>query len=322
VQGSRLVSSHSDVDPGPPEQAELDVVTGAFGYTGRYIAAVLAAEGRSVRTLTAHLSDPSASAGTVDVAPFAWDDEAALIETLRDATTLYNTYWIRFPRGAATYERAVANTLTLIRAARAAAIRRFVHVSIANASPESDLPYFRAKGLVERELRHSGLSHAIVRPTVLFGGGDVLINNIAWFLRRFPLFAVPGSGEYRLQPVFVEDVARTSVEAGRSADDMTIDAAGPEIFSFDELVALIATAVGRPCRLVHVSPLAVRLLVRAVGASVRDIVLTRDELTGLMRGLLVSGAPPTGTTSLRSWLDGHADELGVRYASELARHYW
>jgi NADH dehydrogenase len=309
------------VDPTLGEQADFDVVTGAFGYTGRYIAGLLRADGVSVKTLTDHPREPSPLAGPVVVAPFGWDEEAALVEALRGATTLYNTYWIRFPRGTATYERAIANTLTLIRAAQAAGIRRFVHVSIVNASPDSELPYFRAKGIVERELHRSGLSYAIVRPTVLFGRGDVLINNIAWFLRRLPLFAIAGSGEYSLQPVFVEDVARACVEAGRSADDVTIDAAGPEIFTYEELVRLIAAAVGRPCRIVHLSPLAVRLLLRAIGAGVHDIVITRDELKGLMRGLLVSGAPATGSTLLGAWLDAHADRLGVHYASELARHY-
>lgn len=299
----------------------VDVVTGAFGYTGRHIAKLLLESGRTVRTITAHPDRPSPFGARVAAAPLRFDDERALAETLRGAHTLYNTYWVRFPHGETTYERAVENTSTLLRAARRARIRRLVHVSIVHASENSELPYFRAKGIVEREIRASRLSYAIVRPTVLFGGGDVLINNIAWVVRRFPVFAVPGSGDYGIQPVYVGDLARLCVEAAAPDKPVTLDACGPESFGYAELVRLIARAVGRRLRLVHVSPRLALRLASVIGGCVGDVLLTPDELAGLVQGVLTSDGPPTGRTSFARWLEDHGPRLGLTYASELDRHY-
>ena len=178
----------------------MDVVTGAFGYTGRYITARLLACGKRVRTLTGHPARPNPFGGAVEVAPLDFGNPGQLTRSLRGAETLYNTYWIRFPHGAATYEKAVENSRVLFRAAREAGVRRLVHISITQASQDSPFAYFRGKGLVEEALRESGLSHAILRPTVVFGPEGILINNIAWLLRRFSVFVVFGSGRYRLFP--------------------------------------------------------------------------------------------------------------------------
>jgi NADH dehydrogenase len=254
----------------------------------------------------------------VEFAPLQFADEKALTESLRGAETLYNTYWIRFPRGGSTFERAIENTRRLLRCAVAAGVRRFVHVSVSNPSNDSPLPYYGGKAAVEDAVRNSPLEHAIVRPTLVFGLNDILVNNIAWVCRRLPLFVVPGDGTYRVQPVSVEDVARLCVDAGPAAE---FDAAGPETYSFDEFVHLIRSAVGGHARIVH-SPLTVALaLGRVVGAVRRDVVLARDETLGMMSSLLVSRDPPTASDSFRSWLDANADQLGRRYVSELARNY-
>lgn len=295
--------------------AELDVATGAFSYTGRAIAELLLERGRRVRTLS---RSPGPAGSPVEFAPLQFADETALTESLRGAETLYNTYWIRFPRGGSTFERAIENTRTLLRCAAQAGMRRFVHVSVSNPSHDSPLPYFRGKAAVEEAIRDSPLEHAIVRPTLVFGRNDILMNNIAWVFRRFPLFLVPGDGSYRVQPVSVEDVARLCVDADPGAE---LDAAGPEMYSFDELVRLIRSAVGGRARIVH-TPVTVALgLARVVGAARRDVVLTREETLGLMDSLLISHDPPTASDSFRDWLDANADQLGRRYVSELARNY-
>ncbi len=299
----------------------MDIVTGAFGYTGRYITARLLALGKRVRTLTGHPDRPNPFGGAVEVAPLDFANPDELTRSLRGAGTLFNTYWIRFPHGAATYEKAVENSRRLFRAAREAGVGRVVHISITRASPDSPFVYFRGKGLVEKALHESGLSHAILRPTVVFGPEGILINNIAWLLRRFPVFAIPGGGDYRLQPVFVQDVAELAVAAGDARGNQVLDAVGPETFTFDELVRLVARAVGSHARLVHLPPGPAHWLSRLVGLFVRDVVLTRDEVGGLMANLLVSDGPPTGQTRLSDWLARHAGQVGRRYASELDRHY-
>jgi len=305
--GARLAETTS--------QDDVDVVTGAFSYTGRAIAELLLARGRRVRTLS---RSPGPAGSPVEFASLQFADETALTESLRGAETVYNTYWIRFPRGDSTFERAVENTRTLLRCAAAAGVQRFVHVSVSNPSRDSPLPYFRGKAAVEEAVRDSPLEHAIVRPTLIFGANDILVNNIAWVMRRFPVFPVPDDGSYRVQPVSVEDVARLCVDAGPDAE---LDAAGPETYSFDELVRLIRRAVAGRARILHTPATVVLGLAGVVGVARRDVMLTREETLGLMDSLLVSHAPPTAEDSFRAWLEANADQLGRRYVSELARNY-
>ncbi|MFH1141415.1 MAG: NAD(P)H-binding protein [Chloroflexota bacterium] len=303
------------------ETAELNVVTGAFGYIGKYITWRLLSQGKRVRTLTNHPGQEDVFQERVDVVPLSFHKHDQLVESLHGATTLYNTYWIRFPHGHVTFESAVDNTRTLVKAAQEAGIRRMVHVSITNASGSSPLPYFRGKGLVERAIMGSGLSYVIVRPTVVFGSEDILINNMAWLLRRSPVFPLFGSGGYQLQPVFVEDLAQIAVEAGQQREDMVVDAVGPEVYTFEELVRLIAAKTRSRARIVHLRPGLALLLGKLMGYGVRDVIVTRDEVRGLMSSLLLSQEPPTGHTRLSDWLEDHAESVGRKYASELARHY-
>ncbi|MCM2359444.1 MAG: NAD(P)H-binding protein [Geobacteraceae bacterium] len=302
-------------------EGELHVVTGAFGFTGRFIARRLLAEGKRVRTLTGHSRRPDPFDGRVEVAPYDFHRPAALAASLRGAAVLYNTYWIRFPYGAATFEQAVENSRALFDAAAAAGVGRLVHISIINADPASPFPYFRWKGVLERAIGDSGLSHAIIRPALLFGHGDIMINNIAWLLRRYPLFAIPGAGDYRLQPIHVEDLAELAVRAARQRENLVLDAVGPEIYTFAELIRLIAARVGSRARIIHLPPALAFFLAEKVGRMVGDQLLTRDEAAGLMTNLLVSAAPPSGWTRLGDWLAENAASVGASYASELERHY-
>ena len=299
----------------------ISVVTGAFGYTGRYIAQRLLDSGAAVRTLTRNPAAASPFGDSVERRPLDFDDVEQLTEGLRGAHTLYNTFWIRFARGAVNHDMAVRNSCNLIDAAVTAGVQRIVHISITNASAESPLPYFRGKGLVENYIRGSGLAYSIIRPTVIFGREDILINNIAWFLRRFPVFPIAGRGDYRVQPVFVDDVAQLAVDSASGDGNVTLDAVGPETFTFEELVRQIAHTTGGRARIVRLPPSLVYASAQLMSVALRDVVLTRDEIDGLMAGHLVSSDPPTGTTRLTGWMRDHRDTLGRRYASELARHY-
>ena len=298
----------------------MDVVTGAFSFTGRYIAARLLELGGEVRTLTRHPQSASPFGTQVQAFPLDFDAKM-LTERLRGAETLFNTYWIRSPRGDLTFDRVLANTATLLGAAREAGVRRVVQLSVSNASASSALPYFRAKALAEEALSSSGLSHAIVRPTLVFAREDVLVNNIAWLLRRLPLFVVPGSGDYTLQPVAVEDVAELAVRAGLAEDAMVLDSAGPDIFSFDEFVRLLREAVGSRAAIVHTRPRIAHGLSALAGSVMRDTLVTRAELAGLMQELLTSKAAPTGTRRFTDWLRENADSVGRSYVSERLRNW-
>jgi NADH dehydrogenase len=299
------------------------VVTGASGYTGRYITRRLLDGGAEVRSLTGHPDRPSPFERRVETYPYRFDDPDKLASSLEGADTLFNTYWIRFARGGLTHDRAVENLRTLFDAAKVAGVRRVVHISITNATEDSPSPYFRGKALAERALRESALSYAILRPTLIFGREDILLNNIAWMLRRFPVHPIAGSGEYRVQPISVDDLADIAIRLARESENVEIDAVGPEVFTYEDMVRLVRDKIGASAWLVHVSNSAAMLAARLMGLLVRDVVLTRDEIDGLTADLLVSktGEPPPGTTRLSEWLDDNARLLGSKYASELMRHY-
>jgi NADH dehydrogenase len=305
----------------PARLRKFAIVTGAFSYTGRAIAERLLAEGQAIRTLTRREARTDPLARRIESAPLQFRDAAALTAALRGALVLYNTYWIRFERGESTFARAVENTRVLFHAAAVAGVQRIVHVSVTNAALDSPFPYFRGKAALERELKASGLSHAIVRPTLVFGREDILVNNIAWILRRLPVFLVPGDGTYRVQPVSVADTAAICVAAATETRGQTLDAAGPDTFTFEELVRRIAAAVGSRARIVHSRPRLGLRLSRLVGALRRDVLLTSDELGGLTGSLLVSAEPPRGRDRFDEWLADEADRLGRRYVSELARNF-
>jgi uncharacterized protein YbjT (DUF2867 family) len=297
------------------------VITGAFSYTGKYTTRLLLSRGYQVRTLTFHPERQNPFGDRVQVFPYNFERPEELCRSLQGASTLINTYWVRFPRGGVDFETAVRNTRALVEAAKDAGVQRIVHVSIANPSLESRLGYYRGKAQTEQAVRDSGLSYAILRPTVIFGAEDILINNIAWFVRRFPAFGIPGNGRYGIRPIYVEDMARLLADAAEQAANKVVDAVGPETFSFEELVRMIAVRVGRSARLVRVPMPLAYVSTLATGWMVGDVVLTWEEYKGLMAGLLAPEGPAAGDTRLSQWLAENGERVGRQYASEVRRHY-
>jgi NADH dehydrogenase len=300
----------------------IDLVTGAFSYSGSHIAERLLEAGRGVRTLTFHPDRAHPLRDRVEVHEYRFGDVAALAGSMDGVTSVYNTYWVRFDHGATTFANAIANSRALFLAARRAGAARVVHLSIANPSLESALPYYRGKALVERALTEAGIGYSIVRPTLIFGGRrDVLTNNIAWILRKTPVFPVPGDGRYEVQPVHALDLARICVEQASVTDDAVVDAAGPETMPFVEFVRAIRAAIGSRALVVRVPALAMSAASRALGLVVGDVVLTEDEIRGLTAGLLASGSPPLGRIRFSDWVAEHGQSLGRSYANELRRHF-
>lgn len=297
------------------------MVTGAFGYTGRHIARRLLDAGRRVRTLTGHPDRPDPFGGRVDVRRLEFGRPDELRQALDGADTLYNTYWVRFAHGGVDHRRAVEHIRVLLQAARAAGVRRVVHISITGADRDSPLPYFHGKALAEEAVRETFEDWAIVRPALVFGGEDVLIANIAWLLRRLPVFPLFGDGRYPVQPVHVEDLAALAISAGSEGGCVVRDAVGPETFTYREMVGILAGALRRHPAFLPMPPALAWALGLPLGLAVRDVVVTRDEIAGLMGGLLVSAGAPTASTCFTRWVREHAESLGRRWASELDRHY-
>jgi uncharacterized protein YbjT (DUF2867 family) len=303
------------------DATELDVVTGAFSYSGAAVARQLLGRGRNVRTLTGH-PERAPAGSPIEFRPLDFGAERELAASMAGARTLYNTYWVRFPHGQVSHELAVANSKVLFAAAAAAGVRRIVHISITNPSLTSADSYFRGKAEVERALAGCGVPYAIARPAVLFGGDGVLVNNIAWLLRRFPVFAIGGRGDYRLRPIHVDDLAALCADLGTSADPATtVDAVGPQSLPFRQLVAEIRDAVGSRALIVPVPGALVPSLAAMLNLALRDTLLTADEYASMAAGRADSAGPTTGKVVFTDWVHAHGDELGRHYANELDRHF-
>jgi uncharacterized protein YbjT (DUF2867 family) len=298
---------------------QFDVVTGSFGFSGRYITQRLLDSGHAVRTLTNSLKRPNPFGNQVKAFPYNFDSFNRLVDSLLGANVLYNTYWVRFDYADFSHESGVENSDKLFAAAKQAGVKRVVHISITNPSEASHLPYFKGKALIERNLIESGLSYAILRPAVLFGDEGILINNIAWILRHLPVFGVFGDGNYRLQPIFVDDLAGIAVEQGQRNENLIIDAIGPETFTYRQLVQTIASIIHKSRPIISIPPRLGYWMGWLFGKLLEDILITQDEISGLMEDLLFTSSTPLGTTQLTQWAREHASSLGLSYQSELRR---
>src|SRR3989338_385014 len=298
---------------------EIHIVTGAFGYSGKYIAKQLLDEGYRVRTLTDSVDRINPFGGRIKAYPFNFNNPERLVESLKGASVLYNTYWVRFNYAEFRQSIAVTNTIKLFNAAKRAGVKRIVHISITNPSEDSHLEYFKRKARLERALIESGISYAILRPALLFGIEDILINNIAWMLRRFPVFGVFGDGNYKLRPIYIDDLARLSVKEGKERENRIIDAVGPETFTYLHLVREIGRVIGKERHIIFIPDAVGYFFGWIIGKVLGDIVITRDEIEGLEANLLYADSPAVGSTRLTDWARENSSVLGLHYASELAR---
>ena len=303
--------------PGPTLTRRA-VITGAFSYIGAAVARELHGRGWAIHTLTNRRAP--ANAGLVTSAKLLFDPDH-LADELRGADVFVNTYWIRLPHAGDDFDTAVRNNAMLVDAAVRARVRRLVYVSVSNASLDSRLGYYRGKAEVDAAVRGSGLPHAIVRPTLVVGPADVLTANIAWFLRRFPVFPVPDGGAYRLQPVTLADTGRIVADAAESSADLDVDAAGPDIVTFREYVELVAHACDVKCPTFTAPGRLALAGIRLVELFLGDTVLAREELAGLEQELLVSHAPPLGAERVDAWLFAHGAALGRSYVNDRRRHF-
>ncbi len=300
-------------------ELQTHAVTGALGYSGRYIAQRLLDKGHDVLSLTNSSRRDSILSGKIEAKPFNFNESDKLTDALRGVSVLYNTYWVRFNHEMFTHSEAVKNTLTLFESARNAGVERIVHISITNPSAESNLEYFRDKAVLEEALIETGISYAILRPAVIFGTEDILINNIAWFVRNFPVFGVFGDGEYKIQPIYVDDLAKLAIEQGESREDVIVNAIGPQTFTYKELVEEICRALGINRKIMSISPWLGYLVAKIIGRIVGDVVITEPEIKGLMANCLYVDSAPAGSTALSAWLKENAETIGKHYHSELAR---
>ena len=301
----------------------MNVVTGSFGYIGKYITRSLLAMGQEVKTITTHPDKPNPFGEKVKASHYHFENPAALTKNLAGCETLFNTYWVRFDHRQWSFDKALENTKTLFTCAKNAGVKKIIQISVSNPTENDPLPYYKGKALQEKALRESGVDYAIVRPTLVFGLEDILVNNITWTIRKFPVVPIFGSGKYKLQPIFVEDLADIAVEASSSKSSQILDAISPETFTYEAFLRLIARELNRDVFFFHTSPTIGIMLGKIIGLFVKDVILTKDELRGLMASKLTSNQEPNGITLFTDWFRRNKQAVGTAYTSELNRHfYW
>jgi uncharacterized protein YbjT (DUF2867 family) len=192
----------------------------------------------------------------------------------------FDGYPIENPRRGLTFERIdLGGTLALLAAAKAAGVTRFIYISGAAADENSRHPGFRAKGKAERAIRESGLEYTILRPSLVYGPDDTVVNGFAKAIRLAPVFPVPGSGRQTLQPVLVDDLAACVALAisGRGQNG-TYEIGGPDLMTFDDLIRLIMDLTGHRRPIVHV-PESVMRAMGAIAEMLPTPPLSRDAVT-------------------------------------------
>ena len=302
---------------------ELHAVTGAFGFTGKYITKALLDKGYDVCTLTNSPGRPNPFNNKIATRPLDFNDYNELVKSLKGVSVLYNTYWIRFnySKGKLLFQHAQAakNTVRLFEAAKEASVKHIVHISIANAAEDSPYEYYMWKAKLEKSLSELGVSYTIIRPAVIFGKEDILVNNLAWSLRKMPVFAVFGNGKYKMQPVFVEDLAKLAVESGQSTESKIIDAAGPELYTYLELIIMLCGVLHKKRIIIKLPSPLVYYASKIIDLFTGDILLTKDEMNMVRDNLMYSKNPPLCKTKLSEWCTQNLSTLGIHYASEIAR---
>lgn len=234
------------------------LVTGAAGFVGRRVVSELASRGQTVRAL---VRTPSTASVLGESGAELVMGDLLNADSLRDACegverVVHLAAVIR-EQGDRTFRRVnYDGTVNLLEAATAAGVQRIVYASTIGASSEPELPYLYSRWMAEQEVVRSTLAHTMVRFSAGFGEGDEFFNVLAAQVKLFPLVPVAGDGSARFQPIAVEDVARCLVAAVEREDmaGQTIEVGGPEHYTYDEILDLIAETIGAKIVKVHVPP--------------------------------------------------------------------
>jgi NADH dehydrogenase len=263
-------------------------VTGASGFVGRHIIDQLVERGHRPRALLRDAARrPFANPHAVDVVQGSLGDRAALERLTRGTDAVIHLVGIIVERGAATFDAVhVEGTRAVVSAARAAGVRRFVHMSALGARDTADATaYHRTKARGEAVVRDAGVPHVIMRPSFISGRGNVPIATLARVHRFAPVVPVFGDGSYPLQPVWIGDVALAfALAAEGQSSDGAFELGGPSAMPYAEFVRAIGRASGHPRRLVHVPLGLMRLAARAFDLLGPFAPLTSDQLQMLVEG--------------------------------------
>lgn len=298
------------------------VVAGGTGFTGTYVVRNLLSNGENkISVLSSHPRRSHEFAQGIEVNPYNFGQYDEMVKNFRDADCFINTYWVRLNFRNSSFREAVRNSQKLVDACKESGVKRIVHISVANPSHDYAYEYYRGKMEVEDYIRKSGISYAILRPTLLFGDEEILVNNITWLIRKYGFFFIFGDGKYKVTPVFVNDVAREVVRQSQLEENVTEDVVGPESYAFEEIVKLIARETGNKLRIYHLSTFFMSPVCGLLSLLRHDTVVTPEELRVVIDNKLYSGSEPLGMTKFSTWVKENSEKFGKEYHSEVERHF-
>jgi uncharacterized protein YbjT (DUF2867 family) len=269
-------------------------VFGGSGFLGRRIVERLAAMGAEVRVAVRH-PERAASltrfgrAGQITAVHADVWDEATVAPALAGADAVVNTVGHYVERGDASFEAIHGHGARHVaEAASAAGVQRLVHISGIGADPASDSPYVRARAVGERLVREAFPAATILRPSVMFGPNDFL-NRLAGIARVMPAIPLFGSGEVKLQPIYVDDVAAAVAKALAlpEAAGQLYELGGPRVYPYKALVQLVLDQTGRRRLLLPVPYFAWNVLA-ALLAPLPRRPISRDQVKLMQKDNVVS----------------------------------
>jgi uncharacterized protein YbjT (DUF2867 family) len=236
------------------------LVAGGSGFIGAAVVRKLVSQGKEVAVMTAHpnrsrarIEAMGARVVTGDVLdPPSLDRSVEGAEAVVQALT-FPTFPVEKPRKRYTFEEFDhLGTARLVTAAARAGASRYVYSSGSGAAADSPKVWYRAKWFGEEAIRASGISHAIIRPSWVYGPEDPALNKFVAFHRWLPFVPVIGDGSQRLQPVFVEDVANAMAQAaGPAGPTGTFEIGGPDALTMNEVLRTMMEVLGKAKPLVH-----------------------------------------------------------------------
>jgi len=259
-------------------------VFGGTGFLGRRIVRQLRRREFFLRVASRHpergqqifgTDDPHVPSVKADIR-----DEQSVADAMAGAFAVVNAVSLYVERGEETFHSLHVESARRVAAqAQRAGVRHLVHVSGIGSDPRSPSLYIRTRGEGELAVRGAFANAIVVRPAVMFGPDDAFLTTILRLLRRLPVYPLFGGGRTRLQPAHVEDVAEAIASALQRAQTSptTFECAGPRVYSYEELLRLVAREAGLKRLLVPV-PFAAWLGLASIAEMLPGPPITRNQV--------------------------------------------
>lgn len=268
-------------------------LTGGTGFVGGYLRAALRQAGHTLVALTRH-PEPPADGITWLRGELAETD--ILTEAMRECDAVVHLVGILTEHGNATFQRVhVQGTEQVLAAMRQAGVTRLLHMSALGAGPKQPTAYFRSKWQAEELVRAAGIAYTIFRPALIFGPGDGFLSVLIRQVRRLPIVPVVGTGTYPFAPISIHAVCAAYLHAlahPQATLAKTVELCGPEVYSYEEILRLIAAHYAITKLRVHIPLWVMRLGIATAQALHLPTPITRDQLTMLLLGSVCDDQSP------------------------------